>query len=272
MKKRENKKVLLTEMTWPEVEEALRETDVVIIPVGSCEQHGLHLPLGTDMIQALERCKKIAVRARALVAPVLYVGYSEHHMHFPGTITLSPETLVQVLFEACESLSKHGFKRILLFNNHGGNEEAINFAAQMANRKLHANVISFGAPEIMKFRSPKYRQNLDIHAGFDETANMLRMKPELVHLDKARAPKITLPPNLERARQKFKDDPNLFGLINKLRPAIHQITDTGSVTLLGNPAEAKDTLPESREIEEKILSAAVTLIQEWASMKTVTTK
>jgi len=82
----------LPHMTWPEVEEALKRTDVVIIPVGSIEQHAKHLPLGMDSYGAVETCKLIAQRAEAVVAPVVLAGLSSHHMGFPGTITLTPET------------------------------------------------------------------------------------------------------------------------------------------------------------------------------------
>ena len=91
------KKVLLPEMTWPEVKAALKETNVAIIPVGSCEQHGLHLPVGTDHLLGMTMARTIAKEAGAVVAPVLWVGYSEHHMGFPGTITLTPNTLAHLL-------------------------------------------------------------------------------------------------------------------------------------------------------------------------------
>ena len=261
------KKVLLTEMTWPEVRDVLKETDVAIIPVGSCEQHSHHLPLGTDHIQALERCKKIAEKADAVVAPVLFVGLSEHHMGFPGTITLSPETLVQVLFEACKSLSKHGFKKIVLFNNHGGNEVTVNFAAQKANLELDAQVLAIGLDLFYKWtsklRPPEYIQNLDIHAGFEETGMMLLLAPDLVNLAASRRPKITLPPALEMWREKLKEDPGYIKLFSFRLPPTNTLSDTGSITFLGNPKDAERNLDEWRRLEDAIISSAVKLIVEW---------
>ena len=265
------KKVLLTEMTWPEVRDILKETDVAIIPVGSCEQHGHHLPLGTDHIQALERCKKIAERVGAVVAPVLYVGLSEHHMGFPGTITLSPETLVQVLFEACKSLSRHGFKKIVLFNNHGGNEVTVNFAAQKANLELDAKVLAIGLDLFYKWtsklRPPEYIENLDIHAGFEETGVMLILAPDLVNLAASRKPKMTLPPTLEMWREKLREDPGYIKLFSFRLPPTNTLSDTGSITFLGNPKEAVDRLNEWRRLEDEMIASAVKLIAEWKNHK-----
>jgi len=90
----------LPHMTWPEVEDLLTRTDMVIIPVGSLEQHALHLPMGTDFISGVERAKLIAQQTEVLVAPILIPGQSPYHMEFPGTITLRSETIQAVYFEA----------------------------------------------------------------------------------------------------------------------------------------------------------------------------
>lgn len=260
---RERKKVLLPEMTWPEVEEALKETDIAIIPVGSCEQHGLHLPLGTDFFQALERCKKIAKKAGAVVAPLLWFGHSEHHMGFPGTISLTPETLIQVLFEACRSLSTHGFRKIIIFNNHGGNEVAVKSATQKANMELDATVVTFGVANIAKYKLPGCIENLDIHAGYDETAAMLMMFPDLVELDKAKEPTMTLSTMLSVIKDKMSENPAFYELFFTQLPPTHKISDTGSITLLGNPASARNVISEKRILEGKMLREIINFIKEW---------
>jgi len=109
----------LPHMTRPEVEDLLTRTDMVIIPVGAIEQHGLHLPMGTDFLNGVERAKLIAQRTDVLVAPVLMPGLSPYHMGFAGTITLPAELIQEVYFEAARSLMKHGFKRFLMLNSHG---------------------------------------------------------------------------------------------------------------------------------------------------------
>ena len=108
----------LPHMTVPEVRDLLTRTDMVIIPVTALEQHGLHLPIGTDYYSGIERAKLIAARTDVLVAPILLPGQSPYHMGFEGTISLSSQTVQQVIVEAAESLMRHGFKRFLILNSH----------------------------------------------------------------------------------------------------------------------------------------------------------
>ena len=128
-------------MTWREVEQALTHTDMVVIPVGSNEQHGPHLPLGTDTFAALETCKLLAQRTDILVAPVVLAGVSEHHMGFPGTITLSPETFEAVVIDTARSLIRHGFKKLMIFNGHGGNTPALRAAVEKINQTTSATAV-----------------------------------------------------------------------------------------------------------------------------------
>src|SRR5438067_8874264 len=106
-------KNFLPHMTWPEVRDLLTRTDIVLIPVPSIEQHGPQTPMGTDYYAGVEEAQPIAQRTDVLVAPVLRVGQSPYHMEFPGTMTLSSETIQRVYFEAAQSLIHHGFRRFL---------------------------------------------------------------------------------------------------------------------------------------------------------------
>src|SRR5689334_18916125 len=112
----------LPHMSWPEVEDLLKRTDMVIIPVASLEEHGPQGPIGTDFLNGVEEAKLIAQKTDVLVAPVLMPGISPYHMEFPGTITISHETAQRVYFEAVQSLIHHGFRRILFMNAHTGNQ------------------------------------------------------------------------------------------------------------------------------------------------------
>lgn len=115
-------------MTWLEVEDYLRRSRGVIIPIGATEQHGPTGLIGTDAICAETLAWKVGELADAVVAPTLAVGMSEHHMHFPGSITLRPITLIAVLRDVILSLARHGFQRIFVVNGHGGNTASINAA------------------------------------------------------------------------------------------------------------------------------------------------
>lgn len=127
-------KSYLPHMTWPEVQDLLIRTDMVIIPVPSLEQHGPQTPIGTDYFSGVERAKLIAQKTDVLVAPILLAGISPYHMEFPGTITLSHDTVQRVYFEAAESLIHHGFRRILLLNSHTGNQYMTAYVADRIRR------------------------------------------------------------------------------------------------------------------------------------------
>mgnify|MGYP001817114766 FL=1 len=112
-------------MTWPEVEKYLTSSNGIIIPIGATEQHGPTGLIGTDAICAETLGWKTGALADAIVGPTLSVGMSEHHMHFPGSITLRPTTLATVVCDVALSLARHGFKRIFFLNGHGGNTSSI---------------------------------------------------------------------------------------------------------------------------------------------------
>lgn len=109
------------ELAWPEVAQHLHK--VVVVPTGSLEQHGHHLPLLTDSLigQAVADRAEAALGNEALFLPMLWLGSSHHHMAFAGTLSLSAGVYTQVLIELVESLIAHGFRRIFLLNSHAGN-------------------------------------------------------------------------------------------------------------------------------------------------------
>ena len=128
----------MEEMTWPEVRDALAEAQVAIVPVGSCEQHGPHLALSVDIAGAEAFARRVAeaVHPVALLAPPLKFGISIHHMPFPGTLTLQPETFETVLMEVAASLREHGVGRLFVVNGHGGNQNALGIASAKMRRDL----------------------------------------------------------------------------------------------------------------------------------------
>jgi creatinine amidohydrolase len=107
--------------TWYEVEEYLRTSRGIIIPIGSTEQHGPNGLIGTDHLDAEFVSKGVGDAIGCLVAPTLTIGMSQHHMSFTGSITLRPSTMIALVGDVVTSLAKHGFERFLFINGHGGN-------------------------------------------------------------------------------------------------------------------------------------------------------
>jgi creatinine amidohydrolase len=134
----------LAKMTWPEVEERLKECDTVIVPIGSVEQHGPALPLDNDHFIAQRVADMVAEHLwpdiKVTVTPPIAYGYSPHHMEFKGTITLQESTLANVIVDVCASLAQHGFSKIILINGHGGNGTAISMALHILRDMSSAKV------------------------------------------------------------------------------------------------------------------------------------
>lgn len=163
-------------------------TRTAIVSVGSVEQHGPHLPLIVDTLIGDELSKRIAEKlGDALAAPTIRPGCSGHHMDFSGTITIPPETLMDLIRSYCRSLSEHGFEHIVLVATHGGNFAPVNTVAPEIAREIDANVIALAdLDDLMSLMNEGLReggvdyQEPVIHAGAAETAIILAVAEGLV--------------------------------------------------------------------------------------------
>lgn len=275
----------LPHMTWTEVDTLRKQTDMVIIPIASLEQHSLHLPIGTDYFNGLERAKLIAQRADVLVAPILWPGNSPYHMEFPGTITLSAETIQQVYFEAAQSLLRHGFRRFLLLNSHGGNQIITRYIADRINQETAGIAVDLGdaaAPFLTRAApspdtttsDPARVERFDRHGGVGETATSLYMTPSLVNLAAARRAALTMPEHLQRMLPAVvAGDPTatLVFLAEGLkaketgkRTSTREMTDTGTWGLR-DPKEA--TVEAGRRETENFVQAAARFIERWNQLR-----
>ena len=133
---------VLTQMTWPEVRDALKTVRLAIIPTGSCEQHGPNMTLETDAAIAYALAERLTeqLHPKALLAPVLPWGVSPHHMSFPGTITLRPGTFDAILWDVVVSLKQHGLNHFFLVNGHGGNVASLEVLIASLRDKLGVQV------------------------------------------------------------------------------------------------------------------------------------
>jgi creatinine amidohydrolase len=114
--------------SWPEIEKYLETSKAILIPIGSTEQHGPNGLLGTDALCPEIIARRAGDEASFLVGPTFNVGQAQHHMAFPGTITLRPSTMIAAMLDWAQSLAHHGFERLYWLNGHGGNINAINAA------------------------------------------------------------------------------------------------------------------------------------------------
>ncbi|HDI06862.1 MAG TPA: creatininase family protein [Candidatus Bathyarchaeota archaeon] len=185
----------LGELAWPDVESFLAQHHTVVIPVGSCEQHGPHLPIDTDAFDAFWLSKKAAEKAKcALVAPPINYGVSMHHMDFPGTVTLSPQTLEQLAYEVAVSLIRHGFRKIVFENAHGGNTPALLAAAQRIKaEKPEVFVVVDSVDLIPDYIEKEIETVYDAHSGEFETSTTLANREEWVVKERVSKPEIRFP-------------------------------------------------------------------------------
>ena len=120
--------MLLQHQTWQEVETYLAQSKGIILPIGSTEQHGPNGLIGTDAICAEVIAKAVGEAANAMVGPTIGVGIAVHHMGFAGSMTVKPSTLIAIIHDYVLSLARHGFRKFLFINGHGGNIATANAA------------------------------------------------------------------------------------------------------------------------------------------------
>ena len=181
-------------LSWTEID-ALpdRENTVIVLPVGAIEQHGPHLPCSVDSVisagvmgKALER---LPAAIRAFGLPPITYGKSDEHLHFPGTMTISGPTLLAQVTEIGESVYRSGFRKLLLANGHGGQPQVLEMAAREL-RLRHGDfvIVPHGVSRVAnasgKYISEQERRQA-MHAGHAETALMMALAPDTVHMERA---------------------------------------------------------------------------------------
>jgi len=188
----------MTSVAWadyraPELRRFAERDAVVIVPIGSTEQHGPHLPVQVDALLVGEVARRAAEQAAArrpvLVLPTIWTGLAEHHMSFGGTITLAVATFTALLRDVCASLRRHGFRKILLLNGHGGNVAALTVIVGELAPDIDAAIATatyFQAAQ-PEFSGILEHQSGIRHACEGETSMLLALRPDLVDQDAMRA-------------------------------------------------------------------------------------
>ncbi len=226
--------MLLENLTWPEVKKLKVATKVVVLPLGSFEQHGHHLPLttDTDLVTAVARGVERARPKQVLCLPTLWPGHSTHHLYFPGTLSVSQTPYIQLVLELARSVVGMGAKKVFLLNGHGGNDIPLRAALRELKtefpkvRFVFASYWSLAAQSIKAVReSPLGGIG---HACEMETSLMLHLHPTRVKMRLARrdGPKHT---DVYRQADMFHARPVYF--VNEF----HEVSKTGTI---GDPTIA----------------------------------
>lgn len=179
------------ELTSPEIAALDRERTVVVLPIGSVEQHGNHMPLGTDTILAQAVALEAAsALADVVVLPPPWYGFSAHHMRFAGSVSLRAETLMAVCEDIVGSVVTHGFRRVLIVNGHGGNNGVIDVLASTLGHKHYgaARIATLTYFALAREEIAALRKSLPGgmgHACEFETSMVQHLRAELVKIDRA---------------------------------------------------------------------------------------
>lgn len=174
------------ELTSPEVRKRIQRVNVALLPIGSIEQHGPHLPLDTDAFDADYLTRRVAEACsdpKPLVLPLISFGVSYHHDDFKGTLSVSNDALSRFVYEIGMNAARNGIKKLVIINAHGGNGPALNYAAQMINRDAGIFVcVDTGETSDVDINRFIETPN-DVHAGEIETSTALAVRPHQVRMD-----------------------------------------------------------------------------------------
>ena len=220
--------MLLENLTWPEVKQLKVATKIVVLPLGSFEQHGPHLPLttDTDLVTAIARGVERARPNRILCLPTLWPGHSTHHLAFPGTLSVSQRPYLELVLELCRSIADMGARKVFLLNGHGGNDVPLRAALRELKTEfpkvkfVFASYWSIAAQRIKAVRESALG-GLG-HACEMETSLMLHLHPDRVKLRRAKrdGPKHTDP---------YRQADLLYGRPVYFVNEFHEVSKTGTV-------------------------------------------
>jgi creatinine amidohydrolase len=187
----ERKSYLWEHHTWPELGEVVKKQPVVVLPIGSVEDHGLHLPLDTDNFMISSICEAAAQRAGGdmLLMPLIPFGFESHHMDFPGTIDIKTEHLLNFVLDVTKSVARHGFKRLLIADGHGSNMPILDLVARRTNVETDCLCGTFIWPSLVAKEITQIRESGRggmAHACELETSVYLHLDKKRVQFEKAK--------------------------------------------------------------------------------------
>lgn len=182
--------ILWAEKSSKQLDELVKENEVAILPIGSTEQHGPHLPTGTDHIIGWEIAKKVAENTGSMLLPMIPIGFSEDHYPRTGTLTFSAETLRRIIGDIAKSLSRNGVKHVVVISGHAGHLAQLsavcyelNVMGELGDTLIH-NISPYSVLPVEAF-SEILDEEIFMHAEELETSLILLLRPDLVDMSKA---------------------------------------------------------------------------------------
>ena len=251
-----HKSYLYQQYTWPELGEVAKKQPVVILPIGSVEDHGPHLPLDTDNFLIWSICEAAAERAAGeiLLLPQMPYGFETHHMDFPGTIDIGMEHLLNFVLDITKSVARHGFQRILIADGHGSNMPILELVARRTILETDSLCATFIWPSLAIQAIRKVRQSERggmAHACELETSVYLHLDRNRVQMDKA-SKEIELPQSEFMWLDLLEGSPVLL---------MDHWTRFSKSGVVGDPTLA--TAEKGRIIFEAVVEALLRLVREF---------
>jgi len=218
---------LFAELTQPEIAAQFKRNPLILLPAGSVEQHGAHLPANTDILAAEHIATLVAERMDGLVLPASSVGVTPMHMPYEATVSFTPDTYMKTVVEICESAASHGAKQLMIVNWHEGNIPSLAIAAEDLHRRVGLRVVTVQACYVAEELYGGTCNGLT-HGGEIEALAVMAIRPDLVHLD----------------RVDYSSDPLKGRKMDKVRrtrtfqPVLTDIRDIAPTGWYGDPAAA----------------------------------
>jgi creatinine amidohydrolase len=243
----------LQRLTQPQAARLLRASGTAVLAAGSVEQHGAHLPLGTDAFAALTVAERVAARLDTAVVPLGPAGVAPYHLPWAGTLSLEPSTLIALVVDVCASLPRAGVRRVVVVNWHEGNSPTLRVAADQAQRRLDLRVVIAEAHVVTNALFPDEMEFT--HAGSMETTAVLAYDPALVRLDQVADPSDAA---AGAAQHALFRSPDVYPVLRDF----HQIAATG---WYGHPERAAPARAD--EVFEAVADHIVARAREiWAAL------
>ena len=195
-----SKSIFYQHYTWPEIKDLVKRDPVIVLPIGSVEDHGEHLPIDVDNFLITRICEEAAKRmdGEMILLPPIYYGFEEHHRDFPGTIDIGMEHLLHFVVDVTRSVARHGFTRILLADGHGSNMPILDLAARRTVLETDALCAAFIWPSLARESIDRIRESEKpggmAHACELETSVYLYLDESRVQMSNAKK-EIGIPPS-----------------------------------------------------------------------------